>query len=139
MLGDVRRALERETPQAFSVLAVDAFSGETVPTHLITVEAMDVYWRHMAPGVVVAFHVTTVFLELPPVVEKIAHARSLQAVLVHDEATGTDFRRTDWMLVAHDPVALLRVPIQGATSNPKPTPGLQVWTDDFNNLFGVLE
>jgi hypothetical protein len=139
VLGDARLALERETPQDFDVLAVDAFSGETVPIHLITAEAMDVYWRHMAPDGVVAFHVTSSFLALAPMVEKIALARGLQAVLVHDEATGTDLRRTDWMLVARDPAALLREPIQGATSIPKPIPGLQAWTDDFNNLFGVLK
>ncbi len=49
VLGDARLALEREMPQAFDVLAVDVFSGETVPIHLITAEAMDVYWRHMSP------------------------------------------------------------------------------------------
>lgn len=139
VLGDARLALERETPQAFDVLAVDAFSGDTVPIHLITAEAMDVYWRHMAPDGVVAFHVTNRYLSLAPVVEKVAHARGLHAVLVHDDAEGTDFRRTDWMLVARDPHALLREPIRGASSVPKSIPGLQTWTDDFNNLFGVLK
>ena len=55
------------------------------------------------------------------------------------KATGTDFRRTDWMLVAREPAAFLREPFQGATSIPKPIPGLQAWTDDFNNLFDVLK
>ena len=71
--------------------------------------------------------------------DKAAHAKGLHAVLVHDEAAGTDLRRTDWMLVARDPGAFLREPIRGATSIPAPVPGLQTWTDDFNNLFGVLK
>ncbi|MDM0049726.1 hypothetical protein [Variovorax sp. J22R115] len=100
---------------------------------------MDVYWRHMAPDGVVAFHMTNSFLSLRPCGRKDRHARGLQAVLVHDESTGTDLRRTDWILVARDPAALVRVPIQGTTSISKPIPGLQVWADDFNNLFGVLK
>ncbi|SFN34959.1 spermidine synthase [Variovorax sp. OV329] len=139
VLGDARLALEREAPQAFDVLAVDAFSGDSVPIHLITAEAMDVYWRHMAADGVVAFHVTNHYLALAPVVEKVAHARGLHAVLVHDDAVGTDFRQTDWMLVARDAQVLARDPIRHAASALMPIPGLQPWTDDFNNLFGVLK
>ena len=62
VLGDARLALEREAPQAFDVLAVDAFSGDSVPIHLITAEAMDVYWRHMEPGGVVVFNVTNRYI-----------------------------------------------------------------------------
>ena len=93
----------------------------------------------MSSDGIVAFHVTNSYLALAPVVEKAAHAKGLHAVLVHYEAAGTDLRRTDWMLVARDPGAFLREPIRGATSIPAPVPGLQTWTDDFINLFGVLK
>ena len=139
VLGDARLALEAESPQDFDVLAVDAFSGDSVPVHLITTQAMDVYLRHMAPGGVVAFHVTNRFLSLAPVVVQIARAKGLHAALVHDEAEDSDLRRTDWVLVARDAQALLRAPIRGATSMPEPIAGLAPWTDDFNNLLGVLK
>jgi hypothetical protein len=140
VLGDARLALERESPQGYDVLAVDAFSGDSVPIHLITLEAMDVYWRHMAPEGVVAFNVTNRYIGLAPVVEQIAKARGLHAILVHDEAEHTDFRATDWMLVARDPARLAREAI-GVAPTPI-TPNLRLkkpWTDDFHNLFGVLK
>ena len=140
VLGDARLALERESPRDFDVLAVDAFSGDAIPIHLITTEAMDVYLRHMRPSGVIAFHVSNRYLALAPVVEKIAMAKGLHAVLVADEpAKGSNLFSTDWMLVSRDPMALMRQPILGATSRPTPVPGLQPWTDDFNNLFGVLK
>lgn len=137
--GDARLALEREPPQRFDVLAVDAFSGDAVPIHLLTREAMAVYWRHLQPDGIVAFHVTNRFLTLAPVVEQVAGAAGLHAVLVHDEAEHSPLRRTDWVLVARDR-AVLDVPvIREATSPIAPMPGLRPWTDDFNNLFGVLK
>ncbi|MDM0054753.1 spermidine synthase [Variovorax fucosicus] len=140
VLGDARLALEREEPQAFDVLAVDAFSGDSVPIHLITAEAMAAYLRHMKPDGVIAFHVTNRFLALAPVVEKIAQAQGLQAVLVHDEAEHNDaLRRTDWVLVARNPQSLARESIRRASVAVTPIEGLQPWTDDFNNLFGVLK
>jgi len=137
--GDARLALEREAPQAYDVLAVDAFSGDSVPIHLITTEAMDVYLRHLAPGGVVAFHVTNRFLALAPVVEQIAHARGLQAVLIHDEAEHADLRRTDWVLVAREPGRLAVALLGAAPAAIVQKAGAKAWSDDFNNLFGVLK
>lgn len=139
VLGDARLAMERETPQGFDVLAVDAFSGDSVPIHLITTEAMDVYLRHMKPDGVVAFHVTNRFLALPPVVEKIALAKDLHVAFVHDEAEDSALRRTDWVLVSRSAERLHHPDIKTATSTIQPIRGLKPWSDDFNNLFGVLK
>ena len=140
VVGDARLALERELPQEFDVLAVDAFSGDSVPVHLITAEAMDVYLKHMKPDGIIAFHVTNRFLSLAPVVEKIASRKGLQVVLIHDEAEGNDaLRRTDWVLVARNPQVLQQDAIRTASTPIKPIAGLGVWTDDFNNLAEVLK
>ena len=140
VLGDARLALEREGPQRFDVLAVDAFSGDSVPVHLITTQALDVYLRHLQPGGVIAFHVSNRYLVLAPVVEKIALAKGLHAVLVDDKPDkSTHFDSTDWVLVSRDPQALARPPIGGATSAFPQIEGLEAWTDDFNHLFGVLK
>lgn len=139
VLGDARLSLEKEPPQQFDVLAVDAFSGDSVPVHLITREAMAVYLRHLAPGGIVAFHVTNQFLSLAPVVQRIAAAQGLHAVLIHDEAEDSDLRRTDWVLVARD-AAQLQQPAFRRNTVPIPDiPGLKTWSDDFNNLFDVLK
>lgn len=139
VLGDARLALEREPPQGFDVLAVDAFSGDSVPVHLITSQAMDLYFRHMRPGGIVAFHVTNRFLALAPVVEKIALAQGLHVALVHDEPSAEGLRNTDWVLVAREPDRLTEGTIGLASSSIKQIAGLEPWTDDANNLFGVLK
>jgi hypothetical protein len=93
--GDARRSLEREPPQRFHVLALDAFSGDTIPTHLLTAEAMAAYLRHLEPDGVMAFHVSNRCLDLPPVVRGLARRhgrlfaeRSGHAGLLRRVATG---------------------------------------------------
>ncbi len=139
VLGDARLSLEAQPPQHFNVLAVDAFSGDSVPVHLITREAMAVYLKHLAPQGIIAFHVTNQFLSLAPVVQRIAAAHGLHAVLIHDEARDSDLRRTDWVLVARNAASLQTDRLRASTV-PIPTlPGLGTWSDDFNNLFEVLK
>lgn len=144
VLGDARLALEREQPQGFHVLAVDAFSGDSVPVHLLTAEAMRIYLRHLAPDGILAFHLTNRFLRLPPVVQRLADELGLATVLVQDAAENSDYRATDWMLVARRPEVLQGVALRGvapAAVAAQAGPGQRVslWTDDFNNLFEVLK
>jgi hypothetical protein len=139
VLGDARLSMERESPQNYDVLVIDAFSSDSIPVHLITREAMEVYLRHMKPGGVVAFHVTNRFLHLAPVVKRIADAGGLHAALVADDAEGSDLARTDWVLVTRDPGILKRGEIAAAVSPIDEIRGLGVWTDDFNNLFQILK
>jgi MFS family permease/SAM-dependent methyltransferase len=139
VLGDARLSLEREAPQNFDVLAVDAFSGDSIPVHLITAEAMKVYLRHMKPEGIIAFHVTNRFLRLAPVVANIAAAQGLHTAYIRDENDNPALRNTDWILVSRSADVLAQAPLRQATT-PLPTqPGLGVWTDDFNNLFDVLK
>ncbi len=139
-LGDARLNLERDPPQNFDVLVVDAFSGDAIPVHLITREAMAVYLRHIRPGGVIAFHVTNRYLDLPPVVARIAEHFALATTLVSDDPEGDDtdaYSRTDWVLVsAHR--RLLADPALAKTSVIAVRPDWRPWTDDFNNLYGIL-
>jgi hypothetical protein len=138
--GDARLSMEREPPQQFDVLAVDAFSGGAVPVHLITTEALQVYMRHVKPDGVLAFHLTNRFLQLPPVVLANAQALGLHAVLVRDDAEQSEaLRRTDWVLVSRDAALLQQPTIAEAAVPPPSIPGLRPWTDDFNNLLQILK
>ena len=139
VLGDARLSMEREPPQDYDVLAVDAFSSDSIPVHLITHEAMAVYLRHTKPGGVIAFHVTNRFLNLAPVVKRIADEYGLHTLLVADDAEESDLARTDWVLVARDAKLLGREALAEAASEIDDIPGLRVWTDDFNNLFQILK
>jgi hypothetical protein len=139
VLGDARLALEREQPQQYDVLAIDAFSSDSIPVHLITKEAMAVYLRHMKPDGILAFHVTNRFLQLAPVVKRIADEYKLHVALISDEADDNDLAKTDWILVSRNPGQLARDRIAKASSDITEIPGLRLWTDDFNNLFQILK
>jgi spermidine synthase len=99
VLGDARLNMEREPAQSYDLIAIDAFSSDSIPVHLITREALAVYLKHLKPQGVIAFHVTNRFLKLAPVVRAIADEYRLHTVLVSDEAEGSDLARTDWVIV----------------------------------------
>ena len=139
VLGDARLTMEREPPQNYDVLVIDAFSSDSIPVHLITREAMAVYLRHMKPGGVIAFHVTNRFLHLAPVVKRLADEAGLDTALIADEAEDSDLARTDWVLVTRDKALLKHPGIAKYVTAIETIPGLQVWTDDFNNLFQILK
>ena len=142
VLGDARLQLEREVPQGFDVLAVDAFSSDSIPTHLITKEAMQVYLRHMKPDGVIAFHVTNRFLDLPPVVRRIADEMGLKSVIVSDEPSDRQDRflsSSDWVLVSRSDAMLQKAAIKAVAQPVEARPQWRLWTDDFNNLFQILK
>jgi hypothetical protein len=138
-LGDARLSLEREAPHNFDVLAVDAFSSDSIPVHLITREAMAVYLKHVKPGGAVVFHVTNRFLKLAPVVKQIADSLGLYSALIVDEAEETNFSKTDWIIVTRDKALIESDAIVKKASEIDKIPGLRLWTDDFNNLFQILK
>ena len=139
VLGDARLAMEREAPQGYDVIAIDAFSSDSIPVHLVTREAIAAYLKHLKPDGVIAFHVTNRFLRLAPVVKQIADEHKLHTALVVDDAEETDFSRTDWVLVTRNPKLLADPQIAKAVSQIDTIPGLAVWTDDYNNLFRILK
>jgi spermidine synthase len=90
VLGDARLSIEREEPQKYDVLAVDAFSGDAIPAHLITREAVQLFWRHLAEGGILAYHVSNRYLDLAPVLGAIAKAEKLAALHIDDYKTVGD-------------------------------------------------
>ncbi len=139
VLGDARLNLEREAAQGFDVLVIDAFSGDSIPVHLLTREALAVYRRHMKPDGVIAFHVSNRFLSLAPVVRQLAEDQQMHAVLVTDSQAEAPLLKTDWVLVSADQNMLLRPIIAAAGAEAPIISGLGTWTDDSNNLFRILK
>jgi hypothetical protein len=136
-LGDGRLSLEREPPQGFDVLAIDAFSSDAVPTHLLTVEAFGVYLRHLAEGGVLAVNVTNRYVDLKPVVRGAARALSLQAEHLPSSEKGMLWS-SDWMLVTRD-AAFFQDEVVSAASLPRLAGAGEVaWTDDWSNLLRVV-
>jgi SAM-dependent methyltransferase len=136
--GDGRASLHRESPQNFDVLAIDAFSGDAIPLHLLTVEAMREYKRHLAPGGVLAFHVSNQYLNLAPEIAALAASSGMQARVFEtpaDPARGE--YRAVWVLVAPDSAFFERDGLAGASI--PPLPGVVAWTDDYSSLLPLVE
>lgn len=139
-LGDARLSLEREPAQGFDVLVVDAFSSDSIPVHLLTREALEVYFRHMAPDGVVALHISNRFIDLQPVLERGAKAVGRRAVLVETDDTddGTCYGTT-WVLMANRRETFDSKVFEGTSSPIRSAPWLKLWTDDYSNLYKVLK
>jgi hypothetical protein len=138
-LGDARLVLEREPPQRLDVLAVDAFSSDSIPVHLLTREAMQVYRRHLASGGAIAFHISNRFLDLSGVVRQLADEVGMAAVrLLDDPGPDHYLYRSDWIVVTGNRALIDALREQGGVDAPR-RPGLRPWTDDHHNLFQVLK
>ena len=138
-MGDGRLSLEREPSQQFDLLVLDAFSGDSIPAHLLTREAFEIYRRHMAPGGVIATHITNSYLYLAPVVRGLAKNAGLGSIRIYTARDRTrDLLRNDWMLLTTDEQLLAALP-----SQPPPDEHdnfeIPLWTDHYNNLFEILK
>jgi len=139
-LGDARLVLERERPQQFDVLAVDAFSGDAVPVHLVTREALAVYLSNIMPDGAVAFHVTSRYLNLAPVIKQLADEIGYEAVLVADRSDDNPYAsHSDWVIVTRNREFLTDPEVVKKSVTIKPIAGMKIWTDDFSNLFQILK
>lgn len=140
VLGDARLSLAAETPQHFNVIVVDAFSGDAIPVHLLTREALALYRRNLASDGIVAFHVSNRFLDLEPVVAGLARDAGLEAEAVNtssDDQNG--LYATDWVLVTANRAFLALPEVAAAARPPRDRPGLRTWTDDFSSVFPLLK
>jgi SAM-dependent methyltransferase len=138
--GDARTSLTREDPQNFDVLAVDAFSGDAIPLHLLTIEAIALYKRHLAPDGILAFHVSNQYLNLGPEIAQLAIAANMQSKLIEspgDDATGS--YRSTWVLLTNSATFFTRPEIARAATDTPTTPRLRPWTDDYSSLLPILQ
>jgi spermidine synthase len=138
VLGDARLTLEREAPQNFDVLAIDAFSSDSIPVHLITDEAVGIYLRHMKANGIIAFHVSNRFLDLKPVVQQIALKHNLHVSWVRDSYDDGS-TSSDWVLLCKNAEKLKLPEISEGSAEITAKPDWRLWTDDFNNILQVLK
>src|SRR5207302_776363 len=143
--SDGRLSHEREPPQQYYVLAIDAFSGDSIPMHLLTREAMHTYVKHLKPDGVIVFQATNRFVDIAPVVERLAAEVGLSAVLVSDQGggddNGPDYWRssTDQIIVTRNAKLLDAQLIHSAGVPLQARDGFRVWTDDFYNMLRILK
>ena len=141
--GDARLSMEQELAQGrsqqFDVLAIDAFNGDSIPTHLLTREAMMLYLSELAPDGVLAIHVSNLFLDLKPVLAEHSRAFNLKYGYVDAEEKNAVSWASDWVLLARDDRVL---GLPAIASHLQPRDGVRrvrPWTDDYSNLFQLLK
>lgn len=137
--GDGRLSLEQDTTPPFDVLALDAFSGDAIPVHLLTKEAGQMYVRHIKPNGVIAFHVSNDFLDLAPVVQQLANSLGYHCVLVRSHAGDDLVLAADWVLVTNNADILNNEAIKLRSAPITKISGLRLWTDDYSNLFQIIK
>ena len=138
-MGDARLSLERQTPQDYDLIAVDAFTSDSIPAHLLTREALQLYFRHLNARGVLAVHISNRYINLQPVLERGAAALGKTArVFETTENADQTCYGTTWVLMASDP-SVFDGP-EYTTGRPlTPAPWLRAWTDDYSNLYKVLK
>jgi spermidine synthase len=142
IMGDARLQLESEAPKHFDLLAVDAFSGDAIPVHLLTREAFQLYWRHLQPNGVLAVHVSNKYLSLGPVVDLAAKEMGKKAMMVSYSPSDSDDREessSDWVLVTSREGFFDQEDVKKSVKKIEPIQGLRPWTDDYSNLYRILK
>jgi Spermine/spermidine synthase domain len=141
-LGDGRLVLESESSQQFDILVMDAFSGDSVPVHLVTREAFETYFRHLRPGGMVAVNISNQYLNLEPVMERAAQAFGKVALVYHySPGPGDDLLcfGCSWTLIMDPATAEAHPELRKEAKILKPERPFRVWTDDFSNMYGILK
>jgi spermidine synthase len=137
-------SLEREPPRGYDVLGIDAFSGDSIPMHLVTREAISIYLRHIKPDGVIVFQATNRFVDLLPVVKRLAAEFGLEAVNVADEPEANEgaeywYSSTDQIIVTRNRKLLDSRRIAGAAAPIDDRPELPTFTDAHHNLLRILK
>jgi hypothetical protein len=139
VLGDARLSMEREPPQNYDLLVLDAFSGDSIPVHLLTREAFAVYLRHVKTNGAIAVHITNRHLELAPVVQKLAeHYRLRWAHIPYNSGEMAWHYASVWMLLSRDSALLEQELIRTDATTPKMR-NVRLWTDDYASLLPLLK
>jgi SAM-dependent methyltransferase len=140
ILGDARLSLERAPPCQFDLLALDAFSSDSIPVHLLTREALQLYQRHLKPSGILAVHISNHFLNLEPVVAALAHDAHLHSVLIDTDGEDEEWwdYGSTWVLLSRDEGMLRPIQEAGIPPHALSAPG-PLWTDDFTSLYQILK
>jgi SAM-dependent methyltransferase len=138
-MGDARLSLEREAPENFDVLAVDAFSSDSIPVHLLTLEAIKLYFRHLRPDGVLAVHISNRYLDLEPVLAGEARATGKMARVVDTDDDDTqDVFGATWVLLTSPASGFHGEELRNSTEIGSQRT-VRLWTDDYSNLFRILK
>ncbi len=141
IMGDARLSMEREEPQRFDVLALDAFSSDAIPVHLLTKEAVAIYGRHLAPDGVLAVHISNRYLDLEPVVENLAKEFGYQRLSISDGEGEKDWwiYSSTWVLLSKNKDLMTLIASRSETADKEHSKkSVPLWTDDYASLLPIM-
>jgi SAM-dependent methyltransferase len=139
--GDARLMLAAQPNQQFDILVVDAFSSDAIPTHLLTREAFQLYWRHLKPDGVLAMHVSNHYLDLAPVVElgNQGLGKTIwQVINTENEPADTEPYNSTYILVTSRENFFTAPEFDQRLSVIQPNPKLKMWTDEYTTLWPIF-
>lgn len=141
LLGDARLALEREEPQNYDLLALDAFTSDSIPAHLLTVEAFQTYLRHVNETGIIAVHISNKFLTLDPVISAVAQQLQLTGLRIRAPDNPETFQLASrWILLTRRPDTAWWRSIRGLeVTNLADTPSTRLWSDSYSNILPLLK
>jgi hypothetical protein len=143
VLGDARLSLKDVKDGAYGLLVLDAFSSDAIPVHLVTREAIELYFQKTAPGGILAFHITNRYLRIEPVLGRLAEEMRVVA-MTRNELEGTDEvdlpgrQPSQWLVMARSEGDLESIRWSSAWKPAATRPDTPIWTDDFSNIVSVL-
>ncbi len=140
VLGDARSSISRERGAPFDVLVLDAFSGDAVPVHLLTQQALALYRKHLTPDGILAFHISSQYLDLEPVLAREAQQAGMHAITVH--SLGDDSRGifvADWVLLTNNERFLSQPEVVNAAHPSLIRSDVRLWTDDYSSVLRILK
>jgi hypothetical protein len=139
-LGDARLSLENEPPQHFDLLVLDAFNSDSIPVHLLTREAFQIYQRHLNTNGVLAVNISNRSLDLKPVLSQLARLFGFQAIVVHESETDElhGVLPSTWVLLTRNVEFAQNPIIHDAARALEFASSVRIWTDDYSSLFSIV-
>ena len=143
VLGDARLSLRDAPAHSYGMIVLDAFSGDSIPTHLLTREALALYLSKLAPNGILAFHISNRYVDLHGVLGNLAHDAGLSCLANDDAQVSEDEARkgkfaSSWVVMARDPNGLAVLTGESGWRSLLAAPGSRVWADDFSNIVSIL-
>jgi hypothetical protein len=139
--GDGRLTLENmKESENLDFLAMDAFTSDAVPMHLLTREAYATYQRHMKPDGILAINISNRYLDLEPIIAQAAKEMGWSGIMVYDEGNSESYYVSNtWVLLTKSPAIFSHPNFQDANATSlQPRPGFRSWTDDYSNIIQIL-
>jgi SAM-dependent methyltransferase len=142
VLGDGRLTIQKVRPEQFDLIILDAYSSDSLPVHLLTREALQIYLQKLAPGGLLAFHISNRYLDLEPVLSALTSDAGLAAVVQKNlELPPADLAMgksaSHWVIAGRNSGELAFLAGQPGW-RALPAPRIPVWTDEFSSIIDVL-